>query len=86
MLHHVSAQGLEVSSATLLFHKPEVRLREKWLLKGTAHVSGRAAPEPRSHCVARKPGEGHLTSPGVREGFLEEGTMFREERSAKPWE
>lgn len=49
------------------------------------------APEPRysvswEHCVARKSGEGYPTIPGVREGFLEEGTMFKEDRSAKLWE
>ena len=69
----------------------EARPREKGLLRGTARVCGRAVPEPRysdsqSHCVARKPGEGYPTIPGVREGFLEEGTVFKEERSSKPWE
>lgn len=42
--------------------------------------------DPQSHCVARKPGEGHPTIPGGREGFLEEGAVFKEERSSKPWE
>lgn len=68
--HHgaPSWQSLEASNTVLPFCARKPAPREKWLLRVTAHVSGRAAPEPRgsgsqSHSVAREAGEGHLTQP-----------------------
>lgn len=68
-------------AVTVLRH---VRALKKWLLKVTAHVQGRAAPEPRhsdsrSHSVARKPwGRGNLTQPRDPERLPEGGDHVQE--------